>query len=84
MNEITIYKETQMMTSLEIAEVTSKQHCHVMAAIRKMEPAWQKVNQSNFRLVDYQDKKGELRPFYLLTSHRPEGSRCSLQHCLPK
>ena len=55
------------MTSLEIAEVTSKQHCHVMAAIRKMEPAWQKVNQSNFRLVDYQDKKGELRPCYQLT-----------------
>jgi len=55
------------MTSLEIAEVTGKQHCHVMAAIRKMEPAWQKVNQSNFRLVDYQDKKGELRPCYQLT-----------------
>ena len=67
MKEITIYKDTQMMTSLEIAEVTSKQHCHVMAAIRKMEPAWQKVNQSNFRLVDYQDKKGELRPCYQLT-----------------
>ena len=56
-----------MMTSLEIAEVTGKQHCHVMAAIRKMEPAWQKVNQSNFRLVEYHDKKGELRPCYLLT-----------------
>ena len=67
MKEITIYKDTQMMTSLEIAEVTGKQHCHVMAAIRKMEPAWQKVNQSNFRLVDYQDKKGELRPCYQLT-----------------
>ena len=56
-----------MMTSLEIAEVTGKQHCHIMAAIRKMEPAWQKVNQSNFRLVEYHDKKGELRPCYLLT-----------------
>ena len=56
-----------MMTSLEIAEVTGKQHCHIMAAIRKMEPAWQKVNQSNFRLVEYLDKKGELRPCYLLT-----------------
>lgn len=56
-----------MMTSLEIAEVIGKQHCHIMAAIRKMEPAWQKVNQSNFRLVEYHDKKGELRPCYLLT-----------------
>ena len=63
----TVNENQHMMTSLEIAEVTGKQHCHVMAAIRKMEPAWQKVNQSNFRLVDYQDKKGELRPCYLLT-----------------
>ena len=45
------------MTSLEIAELTGKQHKHVMEAIRKMEPAWEKVNGSNFRLVEYQDKK---------------------------
>ena len=55
------------MTSLEIAELTGKQHKHVMEAIRKMEPAWEKVNGSNFRLVEYQDKKGELRPCYQLT-----------------
>ena len=59
--------EVQRMTSLEIAELTGKQHCHVMEAIRKMEPAWKKVNGSNFRLVEYQDKKGELRPCYSLT-----------------
>ena len=63
----TVNENQHMMTSLEIAEVTGKQHCHIMAAIRKMEPAWQKVNQSNFRLVEYHDKKGELRPCYLLT-----------------
>ena len=55
------------MTSLEIAELTGKQHCHVMEAIRKMEPAWVKVNQSKFRLIEYTDKKGELRPCYQLT-----------------
>ena len=55
------------MTSLEIAELTGKQHKHVMEAIRRMEPAWVKVNGSNFRLVEYQDKKGELRPCYQLT-----------------
>ena len=59
------------MTSLEIAEVTSKQHCHVMAAIRKMEPAWQKVNQSNFRLTSrtiVQPNGGTREvPCYLLT-----------------
>ena len=30
------------MTSLEIAELTGKQHKNVMQAIRKMEPAWVK------------------------------------------
>ena len=39
------------MTSLEIAELTGKQHKHVMEAIRKMEPAWEKVCGSNFRLT---------------------------------
>ena len=39
------------MTSLEIAELTSKQHFHVMEAIRKMEPAWEKVCKSKFRLT---------------------------------
>ena len=39
------------MTSLEIAELTGKQHKHVMEAIRKMEPAWEKLHGSNFRLM---------------------------------
>ena len=43
--------QPQMMTSLEIAELTGKQHFHVMEAIRKMEPAWVKVCKSNFRLT---------------------------------
>ena len=59
--------QPQMMTSLEIAELTGKQHFHVMEAIRKMEPAWVKVNESKFRLVTYKDQKGELRPCYQLT-----------------
>ena len=63
----TLIKHTQRMTSLEIAELTGKQHKHVMEAIRRMEPAWKKVNGSNFRLVDYKDAKGEARPCYSLT-----------------
>ena len=55
------------MTSLEIAELTGKQHKHVMEAIRKMEPAWEKVNGLKFQLVEYRDAKGELRPCYQLT-----------------
>ena len=57
----------QRMTSLEIARLTGKQHKHVMEAIRRMEPAWVKVNGSNFRLVEYRDAKGQLRPCYQLT-----------------
>ena len=39
------------MMSLEIDELTDKQHKHVMEAIRKMEPAWAKICGSNFRLT---------------------------------
>ena len=55
------------MTSLEIAELTGKQHKNVMQAIRKMEPAWEKVNGLKFQLVEYRDLKGQLRPCYSLT-----------------
>jgi hypothetical protein len=63
---ININKE-QTMTSLEIAELTGKQHFHVMEAIRKMEPAWMKIAESNFRLGSYKDANGQLRPCYQLT-----------------
>ena len=43
--------DTQHMTSLEIAELTGKQHKHVMEAIRRIEPAWVKTCGSNFRLT---------------------------------
>ena len=59
--------DKQMMTSLEIAQVTGKQHKNVMQAIRNMEPAWEKVNGLKFQLVNYRDQKGELRPCYQLT-----------------
>ncbi len=55
------------MTSLEIAELTGKNHFDVMRAIRKMEPAWEKVNGCKFALVTYKDLKGELRPCFQLT-----------------
>jgi phage regulator Rha-like protein len=55
------------MTSLEIAQVTGKQHKHVMEAIRKMEEAWVNIAGSNFRLGSYGDANGQLRPCYELT-----------------
>jgi len=66
-NENMMHDNVQTMTSLEIAELTGKQHFHVMEAIRKMEPAWKKVAASNFRLGSYKDANGQLRPCYLLT-----------------
>ena len=50
-NQNNMYGNVQHMTSLEIAELTGKQHKHLMEAIRKMEPAWEKVHGSKFRLM---------------------------------
>ena len=49
--ETNIIKKQQTMTSLEIAELTGKQHNYILKAIRKMEPAWQKVCQGKFALT---------------------------------
>ena len=55
------------MTSLEIAELTGKQHNDVLKAIRKMEPAWTQVTQGKFSLSTYQDATGRTLPCYSLT-----------------
>ena len=47
---INIQKE-QTMTSLEIAELTGKQHKDVLKAIRNMEPAWEKTCGRKFALT---------------------------------
>ena len=43
--------QEQTMTSLEIAEVTGKQHKNLMRDIRNMEPAWEKVCGLKFELT---------------------------------
>lgn len=55
MNDLRIQ---EMMTSLQIAEVTGKRHNDVLRAIREMEPAWEKVNGRKFALVEYKDATG--------------------------
>ena len=40
---------------------------YLLVRHRNMEPAWEKVNGRKFALVEYRDKKGELRPCYSLT-----------------
>ena len=70
-----LINNVERMTSIEIAEVTGKQHKNVMQAIRNMESAWEKVNGLKFQLVEYRDKKGELRPCYSLTKTECLSSR---------
>ncbi len=60
--ETNIIKKQQTMTSLEIAELTGKQHNDVLKAIRKMEPAWEKVCQGKFSLWSYADAKRPVLP----------------------
>ena len=67
MTQIININKVQTMTSLEIAELTGKQHNDVLKAIRKMEPAWTQVTQGKFSLSTYQDATGRTLPCYSLT-----------------
>lgn len=75
MNTEIIAQETlnrgEYITSIEIAELTGKQHKHVMEAIRKMESSWESERGSKFRLSQIREKIAnngfKLRPCYLLT-----------------
>jgi phage regulator Rha-like protein len=55
------------MTSLEIAEVTGKQHKDVLRAIRNMEDAWAVAAGRKFALSEYKDSTGRTLPCYSLT-----------------
>ena len=55
------------MTSLEIAELTGKQHKNLMRDIRNMELAWVKIAGLKFELGSYEDANGQMRPCYFLT-----------------
>lgn len=55
------------MTSLQIADITGKRHSDVLEAIRKMEPAWEKVTERKFPLSEYKDSTGRSLPMYILT-----------------
>ena len=61
----------QTMSSLEIAKLTGKPHNDVMKAIRKMEPAWEKVHEGKFSLMFRETEIGNgatrKDPYYELT-----------------
>lgn len=61
MNDL-IKKDIQM-TSLDLAEITGKQHSHIMRDIRSEMEALGEFNESIFGLVDYTDAKGEKRHY---------------------
>ena len=67
------YNEQQelRMTSLDIAELCGKPHNDILKAIRKMEPAWVKVQAGKFSLLqkcyDLPNGGKKMMPFYSLT-----------------
>ena len=69
--EIIFNQNKQTMSSLEIAQLTGKPHNDVMKAIRKMEPAWEKVHEGNFSLMYRETEIGNgatrKDPYYELT-----------------
>ena len=72
MNEVIEFVDMkQTMSSLEIARLTGKPHNDVMKAIRKMEPAWEKVHEGKFSLMfrEVEIGNGAKRkdPYYELT-----------------
>nr|DAI13302.1 MAG TPA: antirepressor protein [Caudoviricetes sp.] len=71
MNELsTMIVDDERMTSLQIAEITGKAHKDIMRAIRNMEPAWKKVQERKFALmqeeVETNNGGHKMRPYYSL------------------
>lgn len=71
MNELsTMIVDDERMTSLQIAEITGKPHNDVMKAIRKMEPAWERVQEGKISLmqeeVETNNGGHKMRPYYSL------------------
>lgn len=71
MKEIIKLGRTDTMTSLEIAEITGKQHKDVMRSIRNMEAAWEKVQGRKFALMqkEVETNNGgyKMTPYYQLS-----------------
>lgn len=70
-NSISTIVDQQTITSMEIAEITGKNHYDVMKAIRKMEPAWEEIQGGKFSVLQRVTKLGnggtKKNPYYSLT-----------------
>ena len=64
-NQNNMYGNVQHMTSLEIAELTGKQHKDIMRAIRNMEPAWERaklvLRWEELEMADVRRKMSDVR-----------------------
>ena len=63
----------QTITSLEVAELTGKEHNHIMRDIRNILSQLDEISQSNFGPSTYTSDRGKEYPMYLLTK---EGCLC--------
>lgn len=70
MNEISTVADGGRMTSLQIAEITGKAHKDIMRAIRNMEPAWEKMQERKFALmqeeIEISNGGHRMRPYFSL------------------
>lgn len=70
-DNITQITDQQTITSMEIAEITGKEHYDVLKAIRKMEPAWEQVKGGKFsfkfRISKLGNNATKKNPYYELT-----------------
>lgn len=62
-----ITNSTEKITSLEIADVTGKNHRDIMRSIRNMEEAWIKLGQRNFAQSSYVNSQNREMPMYELS-----------------
>ena len=70
MNELKPFKsdvKLEKITSIEISEITGKQHSNILRDIRNLVSQIKEIDGFNFELVNYLDSKGEIRPMYSLT-----------------
>ena len=62
MEELIITSNDGRMSSLEIAQITEREHKDVMRSIRNMEESWLKIAGRNFALGTYKDANKQDRP----------------------
>lgn len=61
--ELSVINKELVMDSRDIAILTNKQHKHILRDIREM---YEKLSSPKLVPLKYRDKKGEMRPYYLL------------------